>query len=223
MVTHYDMGKDKDGNETITRMKTLPKASGALGAIRDKKELMNEYANRIESGDLTQEEAMKEYKVALKMLQEEGTIFKAKRKNPLADKKKKAKATTKTTKVKSKDLGEVEKSLGDIVKAIQLISRGSKKTANATAEALGFDDAESVVSEFMSSYNDNIGYIEENMGKKGVKTHAKKFTALLKKVKVATNTKAKQNKFGVSEQVGGGLFSTLAGAIPMLINAFKKK
>ena len=228
MVTHYDMGKDKDGNETITRMKTLPKASGALGAIRDKKELMNEYANRIESGDLTQEEAMKEYKVALKMLQEEGTIFKAKRKNPQADKKKKAKATkakatTKTTKVKSKDLVEVEKSLGDIVKAIQLISRGSKKTANATAEALGFDDAESVVSEFMSSYNDNIGYIEENMGKKGVKTHAKKFTALLKKVKVATNTKAKQNKFGVSEQVGGGLFSTLAGAIPMLINAFKKK
>ena len=228
MLEHYSMGKDKDGKEVISRSKFLPQAKGTLGAIRDKKELMNEYANRIESGELTQEEGIKEYKAQLKILQEEGTIFKAKRKNPQADKKKKAKATkakatTKATKVKSKDLTEVEKSLGDIVKAIQMISRGSKRDANDNAQALGFDDAKSVIDDFMDEYDKNIDYIEANMDKKGVKGHSKKFTALLKKVKVATNTKAKYKKFGLSEQVGGGLFSTLAGAIPMLINAFKKK
>tara|TARA_R110002153_G_scaffold75250_1_gene194809 strand:- start:1266 stop:2090 length:825 start_codon:yes stop_codon:yes gene_type:complete len=228
MEDHYSLGKDKDGKEVISRSRYLPKAKGALKAIRDKKELMNEYANRIESGDLTQEEAMKEYRSQLKILQEEGLIFKAKRKNPQADKKKKAKVTkakvtTKTTKDMGAELKSVEKSLGDIVKVIQQISRQPKKSAQSIAEANDFVSPKDVIGDFMNSYNDNIEYIEKNMDKKGVKTHAKKFTALLKKVKVATNTKAKQNKFGVSEQVGGGLFSTLAGAIPMLINAFKKK
>lgn len=229
MVSHYSMRKDtKTGKEVITRSKFLPQATGTLGATRDKKELQNEIMALVESGDLSQEDAMKEYRRQLKELQEQGTIFKAKRKNPQADKKKKAKetkakATTKATKEKSKDLTSVEKSLGEIVSVIQMISRGSKKTANETAEGFGYDTAKDVIDDFMKAYNANMDYIEANMDKKGVKTHAKKFTALLKKVKVATNTKAKQNKFGVSDQVGGGLFSTLSGVIPMLVNMFKKK
>jgi hypothetical protein len=228
MVSHYRMGKTKSGKEVIMRQQVLPKATGNLGATRDKKELEDTIGDLIAEGEISVEEGKKMYRQQLKLLQEEGVIFKATRKNPQADKKAKAKktkakATTQATKDMSGELTNVEKSLGDIVEAIQQISRGSKKNAQETAELLNFETPSDVIDEFMSEYDKNIDYIEANMDKKGVKTHAKKFHALLKKVKVATNTEAKQNKFGISKQVGGGLASTLTGAIPMLVKMFRNK
>ena len=231
MVSQYSMGKDTSGKDIISRNKYLPQAKGTLGATLDKKALQDTFGDMVESGELTIEEAEKEYRRALKKLQEEGTIFKAKRKNPQAKPKPKAKKATKSkakkepkeTKEDSMDLTKDAKSLGEIVEGIQEISRNPKKNAQATAEGYGFETPKEALELFQTEYDKNIDYIEANMDKKGIKGHLKKFTALLKKVKVATSTTAKRNKFGVSDQVGGGIFTTLAGAIPMLMNMIKKK
>ena len=197
MVSHYTLGKTKDGKEFISRSKFLGKKSDVLQSLSDKNELQSQLQDQVEEGFMTQEEALKEYRRLLKQLKDDGAMFKVKRKTKpkkqtIEDKidesegKKKGKksiAKTKSGKSKQTLKDKLDESDGALKSAIseetplksivEVIVRVSKAKSEEEVEdmvsMLGYDDVSDVLEDFYKRFDSNNEFLENNLENKSLK------------------------------------------------------
>mgnify|MGYP003671414758 CR=1 FL=1 len=226
MAEHYQL-TTKDGQDALTRTKKLPKTSGVLGAIRDKKELWEEI-DAID--DMTMKEKKSMYNHQLKIEQEEGRIHKGKRiikdkkGKMVMIKKPKGKAKAKTNEeLFNEDLEEHKSktmTLSNLVKHMEQLATVSKKKYKELVDGDVDGTPHDYITSFRSQFNKNNEFIENNIDHPDIGEHVEEYADLLKRAHKATKGKVKRGRFNMEDQEGLGLSKILTGTLGVLSNLF---